>query len=462
GLFQANASLQDAIAARADADKQTRLARDSEQQSVNDAQRARAAERVARDAERVARDAQSETEATLARANYFLALARWEADRPVEALHLLADIPPQFRNDEWHLADREFRASSIVCAGHKGPVNCVKFHPDGSRIASGGQDGTIKLWDGRTGALNKTISAHAAPVQDVVFSPDGTRLYSCSVDGTLNSWDLNRDTENASTSTPRSSKAQIAITRDGQMLAYCGTDNSVHIFNAETLEPLARMKPERGLAANTRVNILPCVAFSPDNKRLITGHSPARPMPGTLPALVLWKTGTWKQIKAIKPKTGNVHDVAFSPDGSEIIASAANVVERWDWRDRELKQELTTRQDTITQLTCSADQTWIAAGNEDCTINMWNTPDATVTKFKGHWGAVTDVSFSPNCLRLASAGAEIPQTDRVVESTGRKHRLFRVCGHVDDLARMASTSGVTLQTGSVPDSHSGIRSGRCE
>ncbi|MEL7338101.1 MAG: WD40 repeat domain-containing protein, partial [Planctomycetota bacterium] len=139
-------------------------------------------------------------------------------------------------------------------------------------------------------------------------------------------------------------------------------------------------------------------------------------MPGTLPALVLWKTGTWKQIKAIKPKTGNVHDVAFSPDGSEIIASAANVVERWDWRDRELKQELTTRQDTITQLTCSADQTWIAAGNEDCTINMWNTPDATVTKFKGHWGAVTDVSFSPNCLRLASAGADA--TVRIWNTTG--------------------------------------------
>ena len=57
--------------------------------------------------------------------------------------------------------------------GHDGFANCVTVSPDGCRIASGGFDQTIRLWDVRTGKELQTINAHT-DVECVAFSPDGS------------------------------------------------------------------------------------------------------------------------------------------------------------------------------------------------------------------------------------------------------------------------------------------------
>jgi WD40 repeat protein/tRNA A-37 threonylcarbamoyl transferase component Bud32 len=71
-----------------------------------------------------------------------------------------------------------------VLKGHAGPVNSVAFSPDGTRLASGSDDGTVKLWDLTTGEVLLTLEGHTGPVTSVVFSPDGTRLASAGDDRT--------------------------------------------------------------------------------------------------------------------------------------------------------------------------------------------------------------------------------------------------------------------------------------
>src|SRR5712672_317494 len=74
--------------------------------------------------------------------------------------------------------------------GHSQRVRSVGFSPDGSRIVSGSEDSTIRLWDAETGnAIGKPLEGHTHYVSSVAFSPDGSRIVSGSWDNTIRLWD---------------------------------------------------------------------------------------------------------------------------------------------------------------------------------------------------------------------------------------------------------------------------------
>src|SRR5947209_16965414 len=73
--------------------------------------------------------------------------------------------------------------------GHQGSVLGVAFSPDGTVLASCSRDKTIKLWNVRTGKLERTLTDHTADVYDVVFSPKGDLLASSGRDKTIKLWD---------------------------------------------------------------------------------------------------------------------------------------------------------------------------------------------------------------------------------------------------------------------------------
>src|SRR5215475_5342849 len=64
--------------------------------------------------------------------------------------------------------------------GHSGSVGSVAFAPDGKRLASSSNDGSIKLWDVESGKLQGTLTGASSFVLSVAFAPDGKRLASSS------------------------------------------------------------------------------------------------------------------------------------------------------------------------------------------------------------------------------------------------------------------------------------------
>jgi len=73
--------------------------------------------------------------------------------------------------------------------GHISPVRSVAFSPDGTRVLTGSDDQTAKLWDARTGICIRTFTGHTDYVLSVGYSPDGTRVLTGSWDKTAKLWD---------------------------------------------------------------------------------------------------------------------------------------------------------------------------------------------------------------------------------------------------------------------------------
>jgi WD40 repeat protein/tRNA A-37 threonylcarbamoyl transferase component Bud32 len=77
----------------------------------------------------------------------------------------------------------------VVYSGHIGRVYTVAWSPDGAHIASGSHNGSVHVWDARTGGFLYSYDGHHGPVSAVAWSPDGRWIASAGADATVQVWD---------------------------------------------------------------------------------------------------------------------------------------------------------------------------------------------------------------------------------------------------------------------------------
>ena len=112
--------------------------------------------------------------------------------------------------------------------GHSGQVGYLAFSPDGLTLASASEN-EIRLWDVATGRTTATLQGYAP----LVFSPDGTLLAFGLIDGTIKLWDRATETFVAIESGHGDWVSPMAFSSDGKVLVSWG-GNTLMLWNASS------------------------------------------------------------------------------------------------------------------------------------------------------------------------------------------------------------------------------------
>lgn len=268
-------------------------------------------------------------------------------DGSIEIRHSDRNVPTQFQ-------------------AHPEAVFSVAISPDGTLLATTGNDNAIKIWDMQRGNLLATWHGHYDDVHHLEFSPNGDILASASRDGTVKLWDavdhVNYPVRDRN-STPRHSLNahngevhSLAFSPNHRFLVTAGADGKVHLWDWKTGQHL------RGLVSTA--SEIWSVAVSPDGETLATGSKD-----GTVQ---LWNLHSGRPFRQNSLHRNAVVSLAFSPFP---VSSSLGL------------------------------EYLLASGDVHGDISLWHTESGSLSQIKSHQGWVS-FDFSPDGQSLISGASD--------------------------------------------------------
>jgi WD40 repeat protein/DNA-binding SARP family transcriptional activator len=348
----------------------------------------------------------------------------------------------------------------LTLAGHGGQVWGLAYSPDGQRLATGDDDGTIRLWNAHTGGALLTLSGHPEPVNALAFSPDGTRLASVSLDDTAKVWDTATGVELLTLRGHTDPVLAVAFSPDGRRLVTASQDETAKVWDTTTGEELLTLSGHDWWVRG--------VDFGPDGRYVATAN-----FDGTAK---VWDAQTGQELLTLAGHSSPLVDVAFSPDGRRLAtASYDTTAIIWDLSGvlsstvsatpalsgtqggeaevsaagalhAERLHTLFGHTNELTHLAFSPDGAHLATSSADRNAIVWDVESGReILRLAGHAGWVTSVAFSPDGRHLATTSSD--GTARVWDWASPSRELLTLAGHTKKINGMAlSPDGKRLAT----------------
>ena len=118
----------------------------------------------------------------------------------------------------------------MTLTGHEKGVTTVVYSPDGSILASGGKDGTLRLWYSQSGELLKAHKTHTQSIYAIAFSPNGS-LIACANNNEIHLWDMQNHELLLTYSGHTDVVDSLAYSTDGKTLASASRDGTVLLWD---------------------------------------------------------------------------------------------------------------------------------------------------------------------------------------------------------------------------------------
>ncbi|KAI1734075.1 WD40-repeat-containing domain protein [Xylaria scruposa] len=338
------------------------------------------------------------------------------------------EIPAWVQNQRLPALEENWSPYLHTLEGHTRGVRSVAFSPDGSLLASGSKDSTIRLWDPITGAVYHRLEGHLTGVRELAFSPKGVHLASCSESGPVHVWDPTSGTAIHKLGGDAEGFLTLAFSADGNQLASGTIDGTVYVWDIFEGTVHHILKCDRSSSHIT------CLAFSPDGSQLATVRS-GNLLDHELEKvsddiyLYLWDLNTGKRLHLIHGHMESVLTLSFSPNGKQLASGSSDGAIQLREPTRGRLLYTLSGNDSVQALAFSPDSSQLASMSET-TVQLWD-PTTGVTRhgsmlavsgdrlvlydtltgtmlhmLEGHGYGVFAIAFSPNGSQLASASAD--------------------------------------------------------
>jgi serine/threonine protein kinase len=286
-------------------------------------------------------------------------------------------------------------------------VRSVSFSPRGTHLASGGNDGALRLWNTSTNEV--TILGHCPPgrtglsyISSVSFAPDGDTVASTSSDGAIRLWSTASATvEDARVlAVCRNPPRSIAFSPTGKHLVSGGSDGDVRLWDVASGDSVVLGHCEGAVWS---------VAVSPDG-----AFAAAESDDGTVR---LWQLDGGRAAQTLQAVDIDIRSVAISPDGKLIAAAGRDGHIRIAAPDEGPMRDLATCDDGIRSIAFSPDGAALAVGGEDKLLRVCDVRTGALRTLGQCDDFISSVAFGPDNHTVASGSWD--KSVRLWDSAGR-------------------------------------------